>query len=69
MPPDDAFDLATCSHIYEDPEHAEEYASAKRILHESFDDYSATRATPTFTLPRTTQHHGAGGFHADESGS
>jgi aminoglycoside phosphotransferase (APT) family kinase protein len=34
--------LATCSHTYQDPEHAEEYASAKRILLEIFDEYTAS---------------------------
>lgn len=42
--------LAICSHTYQDLEHAGEYASAKRILHEIFDDYTASRfAGPTVT--------------------
>ena len=35
--------LATCSHTYQDPEQAEEYASAKRILHEIFHEYTVSR--------------------------
>lgn len=47
--------LATCSHTCQDPERAEEHASAKRILHEIFDEYTASRfATPTVTVPPAT---------------
>ena len=44
--------LATCSYTYQDPEDAEEFAGAKRILDEIFSEYSVSRpATPTVTVP------------------
>jgi hypothetical protein len=44
--------LVTCSYTYEDPEDAEEFASAKRILDEIFSEYSGSRSTaPTATVP------------------
>jgi aminoglycoside phosphotransferase (APT) family kinase protein len=36
--------LTTCAHTHEDPDHADEHASAKRILHEIFDEYATRRA-------------------------
>ncbi|QNN52114.1 aminoglycoside phosphotransferase family protein [Nocardioides mesophilus] len=35
--------LATCSHAYQDPEHMEVYARTMRILHEIFEEYTASR--------------------------
>jgi len=47
--------LATCAHTYQDPEHAEEHASAKRILLEIFDEFTARRfATSSVKAPRAT---------------
>jgi len=44
--------LATCSHTSEDPEAAEEFASARRILDEIFSEHSGGRSTaPTSTMP------------------
>jgi hypothetical protein len=43
--------LATCRHAYEDPEDAEEFASAKRVLDEIFSEYSGSpSATPTVAV-------------------
>ena len=40
--------LANCAHVYEDPENAEEFASAKRVLDEIFSEYSGSPSpTPT----------------------
>ncbi len=36
--------LATCASTYRDPERAKEYARARRILHEIFDEYTAGRS-------------------------
>jgi hypothetical protein len=35
--------LVTCAHTAEDPDDAEEHASAKLILHEIFEEYTASR--------------------------
>ncbi|WP_326551416.1 aminoglycoside phosphotransferase family protein [Micromonospora sp. NBC_01813] len=37
--------LATCSNTFEDPEYAEEHASAQRVLGEIFSEYAAGTAT------------------------
>jgi aminoglycoside phosphotransferase (APT) family kinase protein len=44
--------LATCSYTFDDPEDAEEFASAQRILGEIFSEYSGSRSSaPTATAP------------------
>jgi hypothetical protein len=43
--------LATCSHVHEDPQDAEEFARAKRVLDEIFSEYSGSHtARPTDTV-------------------
>jgi aminoglycoside phosphotransferase (APT) family kinase protein len=43
--------LATCSHVYEDSEDADELARAKRVLDEIFSEYSSSHsAAPTVTV-------------------
>jgi aminoglycoside phosphotransferase (APT) family kinase protein len=37
--------LATCSYTFEDPEDAEEFASAQRVLGEIFSEYTAGAVT------------------------
>lgn len=44
--------LATCAHTSGNPEHAEDHARAKRILHEIFDEYAANRRASPATMPR-----------------
>ena len=48
--------LATCSSTYQDPEDAEEFASAKRILDEIFSEYAGSPATPAGRVPPPTQN-------------
>jgi aminoglycoside phosphotransferase (APT) family kinase protein len=43
--------LATCSSTYEDPEDAEEFASAKRVLEEIFCEYAGSPAARAGTAP------------------